>query len=130
MDMFGGVGPALKLLREQAGMSQADLARKARMGKSQLSKYESRKELPKLDSLARILGVLKVQPLWLFYIAHLLARPVPEESLPTCTLLEAGAPGMLIDESEDAGFRDLFDQVLSLYRKTLESRVLRAVREG
>lgn len=129
MDMFGGVGPALKLLREQAGLSQADLARKARMGKSQLSKYESRKELPKLDSLARILDVLKVQPVWLFYIAHLLARPVPE-SLPTGALLEAGAPGMLIDQIEDASYRDLFDQVLSLYRKTLESRVLRAVREG
>ncbi len=94
MGRFENVGSALRLLREQAGLSQADLARRAGMGKSQLSKYESRKELPKLDSLSRILDVLKVEPLWLFYIAHLLGRPMPEEPLSTCTLLEAGAPGL------------------------------------
>lgn len=128
MDRFRSLGLALKVLREQAGLSQADLARKAGMGKSQLSKYESRKELPKLDSLGRLLDVLKVEPVWLFYLAHLLARPAPKESLPTEALLAAGAPGMLIDEAEDARFRDLLDRVLVLYRARLESRVLRAAR--
>lgn len=128
MDRFRSLGLALKVLREQAGLSQADLARKAGMGKSQLSKYESRKELPKLDSLGRLLDVLKVEPVWLFYLAHLLARPAPKESLPTEALLAAGAPGMLIDEAEDARFRDLLDRVLVLYRARLESRVVRAAR--
>jgi len=56
--MFQNVGRALIFLREQTGKSQAALARSARIGKSQLSKYENGKELPKLESLERVLAAL------------------------------------------------------------------------
>jgi transcriptional regulator with XRE-family HTH domain len=58
--MFDNLGPTLILLREILGKSQAAVAREAKIGKSQLSKYENGKELPKLDSLGRVLGALGI----------------------------------------------------------------------
>jgi transcriptional regulator with XRE-family HTH domain len=58
--MFTNLGKALFRIRELRGMSQTAIARKAQIGKSQLSKYESGKELPKLESLERVLGALGV----------------------------------------------------------------------
>jgi transcriptional regulator with XRE-family HTH domain len=46
MAMFKHMGLALRVLRELKGVSQAGLARQAGLGKSQLSKYESGKDLP------------------------------------------------------------------------------------
>jgi len=66
MDMFGNLGRALRLLRDLQGWSQADFARRASIGKSQLSKYESGKELPKLDTLEKLLLTLGVSPLDFF----------------------------------------------------------------
>ena len=40
MSMFRNLGTTIRLLRELRGYSQAALARRAGMGKSQLSKYE------------------------------------------------------------------------------------------
>lgn len=64
---FQHLGKALRVLRELRGMNQAQLARQAGVGKSQLSKYEGDKELPRLDSLGRILAALKVTHLGFFY---------------------------------------------------------------
>lgn len=64
---FQHFGKALRVLRELRGMNQAQLARLAGIGKSQLSKYEGDKELPRLDSLERILTALKVSHLGFFY---------------------------------------------------------------
>ena len=50
MGMFANLGMTLSLLREIRGKSQSRVAREARIGKSQLSKYENGRELPKLDS--------------------------------------------------------------------------------
>jgi transcriptional regulator with XRE-family HTH domain len=125
--MFEHLGPALRLLREQADLSQTRLAREAGMSKSQLSKYEKGRELPKLDSLARILRALDVQPLWLFYIAGMLGNPGPGDPLPTHALLQAGTSPFLQPE-EEAGFRNLFDQLLGFYRRSIEARVLAAAR--
>jgi transcriptional regulator with XRE-family HTH domain len=58
--MFQNLGRTLIRLRERSGKSQAALARAAGVGKSQLSKYENSKELPKLDSLERVLAALGV----------------------------------------------------------------------
>src|SRR6202007_3472415 len=58
-------------LRELRGKSQSRVAREARIGKSQLSKYENGKELPKLDSLEKILRVLKVDMFEFFYTLYL-----------------------------------------------------------
>ncbi|HEY0554843.1 MAG TPA: helix-turn-helix transcriptional regulator [Thermoanaerobaculia bacterium] len=58
--MFENLGQALSLIREMRGKSQAQVARAAGIGKSQLSKYENRKELPRFDSLQKILIALEV----------------------------------------------------------------------
>jgi len=126
--MFEHLGAALRLLREQAGLSQTRAAREAGMGKSQLSKYETGRELPKLDSLARLLQALGVQPLWLFYVANVLGSPGPGDSLPAHALLQAGTSPFLHPE-EEAAFRSLFDQLLGFYRHSIEARVLAAARK-
>lgn len=126
--MFENLGAALRLLREQAGLSQTRVAREAGMSKSQLSKYETGRELPKLDSLARILRALGVQPLWLFYIADMLGSQEPGNSLPAHALLQAGESSLL-HPAEEAAFRSLFDQLLSFYRHSIEARVVAAARK-
>jgi transcriptional regulator with XRE-family HTH domain len=58
--LFANLGKALTWFRKLRGVSQVAVARRAGIGKSQLSKYESGKELPKLDSLEKVLLVLDV----------------------------------------------------------------------
>ena len=70
--MFGNLGRTLALLREMRGLSQLALSREARIGKSQLSKYENGRELPKLETLERVLAVLDVQPIRFFYTVAVL----------------------------------------------------------
>ena len=74
--MFENLGPALGLLRELRQYSQAEVARRAGIGKSQLSKYECGKELPKLDSLERILNVLRVGSDGFFSTLAVIEMPV------------------------------------------------------
>lgn len=93
---FKQVGSALRLVREERGLSLARLAALSSSGKSQLSKYENGKELPKLDSLARVLDALDVEPLTLFYWASRLSRGVSladieEEMLHTEARRDAGS---------------------------------------
>lgn len=85
--MFVNLGRTLSLLRELRGKSQALVAREAGIGKSQLSKYENGKELPKLDSLEKVLGVLEVGHFEFFYTLYMvdrraadLARGIADES--------------------------------------------------
>src|SRR5260370_13293898 len=68
--LFRNLGTALLLMRGLRRKSQGWVAREAGIGKSQLSKYETRKELPKLDSLGKVLDVLAVGPLEFFYTLH------------------------------------------------------------
>ena len=58
--MFRHLGLALRLLRELRGQSQAQTARQSGIGKSQLSKYENGRDLPKLDSLEKVLTAIGV----------------------------------------------------------------------
>ncbi len=74
MAMFVNLGRTLSLLRELRGKSQALVAREAGIGKSQLSKYENGKELPKLDSLEKVLGVLEVGHFEFFYTLYMVDR--------------------------------------------------------
>src|SRR3954452_14580010 len=71
MGMFINLGKTLSLLRELRGKSQARVAREAGIGKSQLSKYENGKELPKLDSLEKVLKALGVGHFEFFYTLYL-----------------------------------------------------------
>ena len=72
--MFRNLGRSLTLLREMRGKSQAQVAREAGIGKSQLSKYESGKELPKLDSLEKVLTALDLGPVDLFSTLEMVDR--------------------------------------------------------
>lgn len=69
---FRHVPQALMVVRGLRGLTQGEAARQARLGKSQLSKYEQGKELPKLASLSRILEVLNVSPAVFFYIVFIM----------------------------------------------------------
>jgi len=116
--MFAEVGSTLRFFREAAGLSQAELARRARVGKSQLSKYESGKELPKLDSLAKLLEALGTEPLPLFYTAHLLRHR--EKISPMALLMTTQPPGR--DPALES-FRKLFDQFLESFEVLVRSRL-------
>ncbi len=117
--MFAELGTTLRTLRESAGLTQAELARRAGMGKSQLSKYESGKELPKLPSLEKLLRVLDIEPLTLFHFAHLLkhrAEISPIGLMITTTPLEDPAL---------ASFRRLFGHFLEAFEILMATRLRR-----
>jgi transcriptional regulator with XRE-family HTH domain len=119
--MFSDLGSALRLLREAAGLTQAELARRAGLGKSQLSKYENGKEMPKLETLERLLEVLDAEPATLFYTAHLLKHRVeisPAALLVTATPL-AGDPAL-------ESFRRLFGHFLESFEILMASRLLQS----
>jgi transcriptional regulator with XRE-family HTH domain len=118
--MFGNLGRTLALLREMRGYSQLALSRKARIGKSQLSKYENGRELPKLETLERVLSVLGVQPISFFYtvamldsLAGRLDDPLPE--MPPLPL-----PLTLLQPNLDELFSVTVGQFLRMYRLQTE----------
>lgn len=143
MTMFNNLGRTLSLLRELRGKSQASIAREAGVGKSQLSKYENGKELPKLDSLEKVLKALEVGHFEFFYTLYLvdrraadLARPegsnggAPEPPAPfreervfPPPLFE-GSP--LLAEATDQAFSKVFSDLLLLYRRVFEQVVFTA----
>jgi len=140
MGMFANLGRTLSLLRELRGKSQARVAREAGIGKSQLSKYENGKELPKLDSLEKVLIALQVGYFEFFYTLYLVDRRAADLELRE----EGDANGVadaplympplvkgesLLAESTDQAFRQVFTDLLLLYRRVFEQVVLAAVPE-
>src|ERR1700712_4991085 len=137
MAMFVNLGRTLSLLRELRGKSQALVAREAGIGKSQLSKYENGKELPKLDSLEKVLNALKVGYFEFFYTLYLVDRRAAdlemtadgaparaaEEPLYLPPLIKGES---LLAESTDQAFRQVFTDLLLLYRRVFEQVVLAA----
>ena len=151
MGMFINLGRTLSLLRELRGKSQARVAREAGIGKSQLSKYENGKELPKLDSLEKVLNVLEVGHFEFFYTLYLVDRRAADLSRPSAEACEEGespppAPlpipdavpirddhihlppflqgHPLLAESTDQAFTRVFADLLLLYRRVFEQVVL------
>ena len=128
MDMFVNLGRTLGLLRELRGKSQARVAREAGIGKSQLSKYENGKELPKLDSLEKVLNALDVGHFEFFYTLYLLDDRAAElarlsdrdKRQPVPPLLKAHP---LLSESTDQAFNQVFSDLLFLYRRVFEQVV-------
>lgn len=57
---FSYIGPALRMLRGRAGLTQGELAEIATITKSQVSKYEGGHQRPTLDTLDRITTALGV----------------------------------------------------------------------
>ena len=141
MGMWTNLGRTLSLLREIRGKSQALVAREAGIGKSQLSKYENGKELPKLDSLEKVLKALKVGYFEFSYTLYLVDRRAAD--------LEPTAGGgsrrgshdplylpplvkgeSLLAETTDQAFRQVFTDLLLLYRRVFEQVVLSTAAPG
>lgn len=133
MGMFINLGKTLGLLRELRGKSQARVAREAGIGKSQLSKYENGKELPKLDSLEKVLKALGVGHFEFFYTLYLVdqradglargdAGQALVEQLSRPPLLSG--TNSLLSQTTDQGFSRVFSELLQLYRTVLEEIVL------
>lgn len=101
--MFQNFGRTLTRLRMRAGKSQSAIARAAGMGKSQLSKYENSKELPKLESLERVLVALGVGYFEFFRMLDVADRQEP------------GTP--LTREEIDERFTRLTQGVFALHRE-------------
>jgi transcriptional regulator with XRE-family HTH domain len=128
LSMFENLGKALVLIRETRGLTQAQLARRAKMGKSQLSKYESGRILPKLDSLGGILKALNIGPFQFWYSFHLVdmaARNVDiteqmrVQNLPPLIL---DSPGLLSSET-DSAFQNLLGGVMNFYHSVMVERI-------
>jgi transcriptional regulator with XRE-family HTH domain len=124
MGMFANLGPALSLLRELRAKSLTRVAREAGIGKSQLSKYENGKELPKLDSLEKVLGALEVGHFDFFYTLHLVDRRAAELAggggEAGSGLLGMDRPGPLLDKDLDRAFSQIVSDLLVLYRRSFE----------
>lgn len=126
MDLFANVGRTLALLRNLRGLSQASLARKAGVGKSQLSKYENGKELPKLDSLGKLLRVLGVGSIQFFFAMSMVDQCAsslegqlrPEDSLELMGLLRP------LSAPLDQAFSRVLSELLALYRTTFQQSLL------
>jgi transcriptional regulator with XRE-family HTH domain len=144
MGMFVNLGRTLSLLRELRGKSQAQVAREAGIGKSQLSKYENGKELPKLDSLEKVLAVLDVGHFEFFYTLYLVdqrAAALGRSRSDQDFLEDPVALGFeedefyfpprlkgqnLMTETTDQAFTRVVADLLLLYRRVFEQIVLSA----
>jgi transcriptional regulator with XRE-family HTH domain len=130
MGMFMNLGKTLGLLRELRGKSQALVAREAGIGKSQLSKYENGKELPKLDSLEKVLKALDVGHFEFFYTLFLVDQRAAELARGgEVEILQLGMPPLLRGTSHlvpatDQAFSRVFNDLLLLYRSVLETILL------
>jgi transcriptional regulator with XRE-family HTH domain len=130
MGMFINLGKTLSLVRELRGRSQAWVAREAGVGKSQLSKYENGKELPKLDSLEKVLKALGVGYFEFFYTLYLVdQRAADLVRGDGGEALTAAAPRLLRGSSDltpvtDQAFSRVFNELLTLYRTVFEQIVL------
>jgi transcriptional regulator with XRE-family HTH domain len=128
--MFERLGLCLRTFREMSGISQASLAREAGIGKSQLSKYENGKELPKLDSLGKVLSILDVSPLTFFYGLAILEKGFDPQNRVGVELLRSESTGSLFRAQEAAGLRSLFEQFLHVFEMAVEGRILDRIPHG
>jgi transcriptional regulator with XRE-family HTH domain len=123
--VFANLGRALFLLRDLRGVSQAALAKTAGIGKSQLSKYENGRELPRLDSLEKLLAPLRVGYLEFFYMVatvDLRAKPIGEA--PILEALLAPRLAMDLNGEIDTAVEGIIIQLIRLQRLVWEKTVL------
>jgi transcriptional regulator with XRE-family HTH domain len=107
------------------GVSQEALARSAGIGKSQLSKYENGRELPKLDSLGKLLATLGVGYLEFFYTMAMV--DLRKESIGEVPTLDTPlAPRLTLDVNDDidTAIERIIAQLNRLQRLVWEKTVL------
>jgi transcriptional regulator with XRE-family HTH domain len=129
---FRQLGLALQIVRHKSGLTITQFGKRARVGKSQMSKYENGKDFPRLETLTRILDSLEIEPIRFFYLMYQLSREQPVESLGVDLLLLRGGLGVSMSRSASEGFRRLLAGVLDLHallaeeRATLEGEIQRS----
>lgn len=121
--MFANLGRALRVARETKGLSQGDLADRAKVGKSKISKYETGKELPKLDSLQRILEVLELEPYQLFYAMYRLNQGEESVSTPLDPMVQDPPSAGILPHSTEAAFQNLWSALFSTYNAVVTDRM-------
>ena len=119
---FRQLGLALIILREQAGLTARELATEAEVGRSQLSKYENGRENPKLETLARLLDVLDVEPLAFFYLVQLLHRGASEARLGIELVLSGATKAAAGGGEEASAFLRVLDSLLDLHRAVIKTQ--------
>jgi transcriptional regulator with XRE-family HTH domain len=119
---FSNLGLALQVVRHFSGQSQAKLAKKAGFGKSQLSKYENGKELPKLESLGRLLEAFGMSPLAFFTVVDILDGIGQKESMAAACLVRGKLEPVMTSEEQD-GIHGIVREVLSLFEAQIVARV-------
>ena len=125
--MFKNVGRALTLIRELRGKTQATVASHSGIGKSQLSKYENGKEIPKLESLERVLDCLGIGSFEFFYTVHLLDQraaslgEVPNDMDSAASAVWATGGLASLSPATEEAFASVFILLMRLYRQFLET---------
>lgn len=119
--MFRHVGLALSTLRELKGLSQVEVASRAGIGKSQLSKYENGKELPKLESLGKVLNALGSDPLGFFSVVRMLDTVCDAKAAEV--LLFAAPSHPLLAPAEELAFEKVVRELLGLFKALVHSRL-------
>lgn len=122
--MFRNVGSGIRLLRDLRGLSAAEVARRVGMSKSQLSKYENGRELPKLDSLERVLSALGSSALEFAQVTVVLNK-IESGELSIVPFFESG--GMLSEDLHSA-FDQMVKSLFTLHRAAIQGKVLAAQR--
>lgn len=69
----------IKELRNQAGITQDDIAEKLGISRTAVTMWESGKSRPRLDKLEQLAGILKTTP---FYLLNGEQSPLPPNALP------------------------------------------------
>jgi transcriptional regulator with XRE-family HTH domain len=123
MGMFRNLGRTLQLLREEHGWSQADLARKAGIGKSQLSKYENSKEQPRLDSLEKILAALSVRYVDFFTTVAFLDEQLERLSSSAPPAISGPQVSGLLSDEVNQAFERVSRGIFELHRSVLHQLV-------
>ena len=119
--LFRHVGLALSTLRELKGLAQAEVALRAGIGKSQLSKYENGKELPKLESLGKVLDTLGSDPFGFFYVVRMLDIVCDPEAAELLLLAVPHHP--LLSGAEEIAFEKVTRELLGLFKALIHSRL-------
>jgi transcriptional regulator with XRE-family HTH domain len=60
LNAFSHLGPALRMLREKAGLTQVTVAERTGIAQNRLSRYENGKQVPDLPTLDRLLSCYEV----------------------------------------------------------------------
>jgi transcriptional regulator with XRE-family HTH domain len=126
MASLKNLGPALLVLRQMLGISGGEVARRAGVGKSQLSKYETGKELPKLPSLQKILDIYGVDFAALFVLVRMLDR-VSTRRLAIQPALELEVLSQFVTATERDSLSELMAAVVRFSYVNLNTRVQAAL---